>query len=64
MEDGERYCRWEKMGYRIKRIDGPLFHLSHPRGINSDMHHPDQHVIKMREFKAANRFTKKVGTDV
>ena len=53
-----------KMGYRIKRIDGPLFHLSHPRGINSDMHHPDQHVIKMREFKAANRFTKKVGTDV
>ena len=64
MEDGERYCRWEKMGYRMKRIDGPLFHLSHPRGINSDMHHPDQHVIKMREFKAANRFTKKVGTDV
>ena len=64
MKQMNRYCRWEKMGYRIKRIDGPLFHLSHPRGINSDMHHPDQHVIKMREFKAANRFTKKVGTDV
>lgn len=58
MEDGERYCRWEKMGYKIKRIDGPLFHLSHPRGINSDMHHPDQQIIKMREFKASNRLVK------
>lgn len=59
MEDGERFCRWEKMGYRIKRIDGPLFHLTHPRGINSDMHHPDQQVIKMRELKASNRLFKK-----
>lgn len=35
IEDGERCHRWEKSGYRIKRADGPLFHLTHPRGANS-----------------------------
>lgn len=50
LEDGERYYRWEKMGYRIKRVPGPLFHLSHGRGINSTFHDADQHFNKKREL--------------
>ncbi len=34
-EDAERYVRWDTLGYRIRRINGPLFHLSHPRGKTS-----------------------------
>lgn len=37
-EDGERLHRWKGMGYKHCRIHGPLFHLSHPRGINSSFH--------------------------
>ena len=37
-EDGERIHRWKGLGYNHNRIDGPLFHLSHPRGINSSFH--------------------------
>ncbi len=34
-EDVERVKRWEILGYRIKRIDGALYHLHHPRMLNS-----------------------------
>jgi len=51
VEDGERYRRWKKSGYRIKRVKGCLFHLSHPRGINSLLHHRDQSIIKTRILK-------------
>lgn len=37
-EDGERLQRWKGMGYKHDRISGPLFHLSHPRGVNSNFH--------------------------
>lgn len=30
-EDVERVVRWDTLGYQIRRIDGPLFHLPHPR---------------------------------
>ena len=30
-EDAERMVRWDTLGYRVKRVDGPLFHLHHPR---------------------------------
>jgi predicted glycosyltransferase involved in capsule biosynthesis len=33
-EDGERYARWEGLGFTIYRSPGCLFHLSHPRDIN------------------------------
>jgi len=49
MEDGERFYRWEKMGYKIKRVSGPLFHLSHDRGINSTYHNVDQKIFKRKE---------------
>lgn len=34
-EDYERYARWNVLGYRISRIRGNLYHLTHPRGANS-----------------------------
>jgi hypothetical protein len=62
LEDGERYYRWEKRGYRIKRVPGPLFHLSHGRGINSTFHDADQPFNKKRELlsvvRTANTETK------
>ncbi|MDR2038508.1 MAG: hypothetical protein LBQ60_11355 [Bacteroidales bacterium] len=53
IEDGERYTRWIKKGFLVKRISGPLFHLTHPRGINSTMHHKDQHIIKRKILNLA-----------
>jgi predicted glycosyltransferase involved in capsule biosynthesis len=64
LEDGERYYRWEKLGYRIKRVPGPLFHLSHERGINSNFHDVDQHFNKKRELLNVVRArTQEVKTD-
>lgn len=34
-EDFERYIRWENLGYKIKRVNGNLYHLTHSRGQNS-----------------------------
>lgn len=50
IEDGERYMNWLNNGYRIFRAKGPLFHLSHPRGINSLINRDDDVVIKKRIY--------------
>jgi len=55
LEDGDRYYRWLNLGYTIKRIPGPLFHLSHGRGINSTYHNPDQQMFKRKEVINARR---------
>ena len=55
IEDGERYVRFHAMKYKVKRIEGPLFHLSHPRGLNSNIQHPDQRLIKLREHKYSSQ---------
>ena len=34
-EDAERFVRWDTLGYKIKRVEGPLFHLYHPVGKTS-----------------------------
>jgi hypothetical protein len=34
-EDNERLHRFGVLGYRISRIEGPCYHLSHPRSPNS-----------------------------
>jgi predicted glycosyltransferase involved in capsule biosynthesis len=49
IEDGERCVRWDKLNYKIKQVEGVLFHLNHPRGLNSFPQHPDQQLIKIRE---------------
>jgi predicted glycosyltransferase involved in capsule biosynthesis len=34
-EDLERKERFEKLGYTVRRLQGPLFHLNHPKSLNS-----------------------------
>ena len=34
-EDLERFKRWEILGYRVLRLNGGIFHMNHPRNINS-----------------------------
>lgn len=34
-EDEERVKLWEILSYRIERVEGPMFHLYHPRKKNS-----------------------------
>jgi hypothetical protein len=41
LEDYERFHRFKKLGLLIERVDGPIYHLFHPVGINSGMIHPD-----------------------
>ena len=55
MEDVERFYRWGNMGYKIKRVPGPLFHLTHPRGQNSNFHDTDQHFMKKEEAISVKR---------
>jgi len=55
LEDGERGYRWENFGYKTQRVTGPLFHLSHGRGINSTFHNSDQHFLKMKEILNVRR---------
>lgn len=47
--DGERINRWKILGHRYKRVSGPLFHLTHGRGISSKFHSPHQDDIKFSE---------------
>jgi hypothetical protein len=39
-DDSERFIRFRKLDFIIKRIEGVLYHLSHPRGFNSFCHNP------------------------
>jgi hypothetical protein len=39
-EDNERLYRFQTLGYRIGRIPGNLYHLTHPRGKNSSGENP------------------------
>lgn len=50
VEDGERYSNWMNYNYRITQVTGALFHLSHPRGMNSDYRNSVEHIIKLRLF--------------
>jgi predicted glycosyltransferase involved in capsule biosynthesis len=52
LEDGERWYRWTNSGYKIKRIEGALYHLTHDRGINSTFHSIEAKVQK--EIKRDN----------
>ena len=49
-EDGDRYYRWINHGFIIKRVEGPLYHLSHPRGINSSIPQYEFSMLKKREL--------------
>ena len=60
VEDGDRFIRWENSKYRTKRVTGNLFHLSHPRGLNSLPHNQDQSFLKVRLLEDVGRKTRLV----
>ena len=50
IEDGERVNRWKVLGYSYRNTSGVMYHLSHPRGVNSQFHSLDQMDIKNAEL--------------
>lgn len=54
-EDHERFHRWENKGFKIKRVQGPLFHLSHTRGVNSTYRNTDQLRLNRKEISDIRR---------
>lgn len=49
-EDAERYARLEILGKKPLRVDAELYHLYHPRGINSGSSDPGLALSTRREF--------------
>ena len=39
-EDNERFSRYKKLGYKLVRTSGIMYHLTHYRSINSNHKHP------------------------
>lgn len=50
IEDGERIMRWRAQERKIERVDGPLFHLSHSRGLNSTIPTKESQIFKKRIY--------------
>lgn len=57
-EDGERVKRWEILDKRTMRVPGPLFHLSHPRGINSGFRSEENRKAMLLEYLRICRMSK------
>ena len=49
-EDIERYHRMKILGYSIKRVAGPLFHLHHQRNLNSGYVSDESQIVFMEEY--------------
>lgn len=49
-EDAERFKRIEILQGPVERLTGPLFHLHHPRGINSTFGNNDRDKKNLNEF--------------
>ncbi len=58
LEDGERYYRWDNLDYKVMRVEGPMFHLSHDRGINSSIHSSDSAKIKENDITRTRMMNK------
>ena len=54
LEDLERFARWHKLGFKIARLDNPLYHLAHPRPPNSNFSNPYYEANK-REYERVSR---------
>lgn len=58
-EDGDRVNRWRILDYKHTHIEGPLFHLTHERGINSTFHSSNQDDVKLAELKRTVAMSKR-----
>ncbi len=57
LEDGERYNRWKNLDYKVSRVSGDAFHLTHPRLDNSNMGDADVSIMKKRELMSSLKRT-------
>ncbi|MGV8090701.1 MAG: galactosyltransferase-related protein [Mangrovibacterium sp.] len=57
-EDVERVNRWKILGYRFKRVQGNLYHLTHSRGINSTFYSKEDRSFKLKELNRISSMTK------
>lgn len=57
-EDYERFQRWKSYGYTPYIAQGFIFHLAHPRGLNSNFQSDSQHSISKRELFLSRISTK------
>lgn len=55
LEDRERYERWRVQKRQVERVPGPIFHLTHFRGVNSFAPSADSRLIKQRIFDSSIR---------
>ena len=58
-EDHERYTRINTLGYFVMRTPGPLFHLTHYRGINSSVQNPRHKAGEELYFKRIKRMNRR-----
>lgn len=49
-DDAEQKKRMEILGYSMARVAGPLFHLWHPRGINSSFENQEERLRLTEEY--------------
>jgi hypothetical protein len=56
-EDLERYYRYNLLGCRIQRLDGPLFHLVHSKGKDSSKNNP-YYIDNEKEWKKIQKMNK------
>ena len=57
LEDGERYNRWKNLDYKVSRVRGDAFHLTHPRLENSNMGDAYMSIMKKRELMSSLKRT-------
>lgn len=57
-EDGERYHRWRNIGMKVEYSFGNLYHLSHPRGINSSFRSVGQQDHTQKELLLTQQSSK------
>ncbi len=58
IEDGERVNRWINLGYKYKRVQGNLYHLTHSRGVNSNFYSSNDRKMKINELNRIVSMTK------
>jgi hypothetical protein len=63
IEDGERVNRWMILGYNYRNTSGVMYHLSHPRGKNSQFHNLQEVDIKNGELFKITSMSKKELTE-
>lgn len=57
-EDGERLRRWRILDMRIGRVNGCMFHLFHPRGLNSTFKSEGDRIKLLNEYNRISAMSK------